>query len=47
VTIDAGPQAKVLCQPGDAPRVADVLRAVPGVERVVTCAPGGGAEVLA
>jgi diphosphomevalonate decarboxylase len=47
VTIDAGPQVKVLCQPGDAPRVADVLRAVPGVERVVTCAPGGGAEVLA
>jgi diphosphomevalonate decarboxylase len=47
VTIDAGPQVKVLCQPGDAPRVADALRAVPGVERVVTCAPGGGAEVLA
>jgi diphosphomevalonate decarboxylase len=46
VTIDAGPQVKVLCQPGDAPRVADALRAVPGVERVVTCAPGGGAEVL-
>jgi diphosphomevalonate decarboxylase len=46
VTIDAGPQVKVLCQPGDAPRVTDVLRAVPGVEHVVTCAPGGGAEVL-
>jgi diphosphomevalonate decarboxylase len=46
VTIDAGPQVKVLCQPGDAPRVADALRAVPGVEHVVTCAPGGGAEVL-
>ena len=47
VTIDAGPQVKVLCQPGDAARIADALRAVPGVERVVTCTPGGGAEVLA
>jgi diphosphomevalonate decarboxylase len=47
VTIDAGPQVKVLCRPDAASRVADALRAVPGVERVVTCAPGGGAEVLA
>jgi diphosphomevalonate decarboxylase len=47
VTIDAGPQVKVLCQPGDAARIADALRAVPGVERVVACTPGGGAEVLA
>jgi diphosphomevalonate decarboxylase len=46
VTIDAGPQVKVLCPPGEAPLVADALRAVPGVERVVVCAPGGGAEVL-
>jgi diphosphomevalonate decarboxylase len=47
VTIDAGPQVKVLCAPADAPRVADVLRDVPGVERVLTCAPGAGAEVRA
>ena len=47
VTIDAGPQVKVLCEPSDAGRVADVLGAVPGVERIVTCAPGGGAEVVA
>ena len=46
-TIDAGPQVKVLSLPGDAPRVAEALRAVPGVERVLTCAPGGGAEVVA
>ncbi len=46
VTIDAGPQVKVLCAPGDAAGVADALRTVPGVERVLTCAPGGGAEVL-
>src|SRR5438094_4088841 len=47
VTIDAGPQVKVLCTPDDASRVAEALRAVPGVERVLTCAPGGGAEVMA
>jgi len=47
VTIDAGPQVKVLCAPSDAPRVAAALQAVPGVERVLTCAPGGDAEVLA
>ena len=46
-TIDAGPQVKVLCQPADAPRVADAMRTVPGVERVVTCGPGAAAEVLA
>jgi diphosphomevalonate decarboxylase len=46
VTIDAGPQVKVLCAPGDAARVADALRAVSGVERVLTCAPGGGAEAI-
>src|SRR5205809_700080 len=27
--------------------LAEALRAVPGVERVLTCAPGGGAEVAA
>ncbi len=47
VTIDAGPQVKVLCAPGAAAGVAAALRDVPGVERVVTCAPGGGAEVRA
>jgi diphosphomevalonate decarboxylase len=46
VTIDAGPQVKVLCRPGDAPHVAQALGTVPGVQRVLTCAPGGGAEVL-
>lgn len=47
ITIDAGPQAKALTSPDAAGRVADALAAVPGVERVVTCAPGRGAEVLA
>jgi diphosphomevalonate decarboxylase len=47
VTIDAGPQVKVLCHPGDATHIAEALREVPGVTRVLTCAPGGGAEVIA
>jgi len=47
VTIDAGPQVKVLCAPGDAVAVADALAAMPGVLRVITCPPGRGAEVLA
>src|SRR5262245_1926300 len=46
VTIDAGPQVKVLCRPDDAPQVARALAEVPGVERVLACAPGAGAEVL-
>jgi len=46
-TIDAGPQVKVLCQTAAAERVMEVLRDTPGVERILTCAPGGGAEVLA
>jgi diphosphomevalonate decarboxylase len=46
-TIDAGPQVKVLCEPAAAARVAEALASVPGVERVLTCVPGRGAEVLA
>jgi diphosphomevalonate decarboxylase len=46
LSIDAGPQVKVLCAPGDARRVADALAAVPGVQRVLTCALGGGAELV-
>ncbi|HXJ34876.1 MAG TPA: diphosphomevalonate decarboxylase [Candidatus Eisenbacteria bacterium] len=47
VTIDAGPQVKVLCEPGDTERIAAALREIAGVERVLTCAPGRGAEVIA
>jgi len=46
-TIDAGPQVKVLCVPADVPRVSEALAAVSGVERVLTCAPGEGAVVVA
>ena len=47
VTIDAGPQVKVLCAPAHVAQVAEALGAVPGVEGVLTCAPGRGAEVIA
>ena len=46
VTIDAGPQVKVLCEAAEAGRIAEALRDVPGVERVLRCAPGAGVEVL-
>ena len=45
-TIDAGPQVKAVCLPAAAPRVAAVLGAVAGVERVLTSALGGGARLL-
>jgi diphosphomevalonate decarboxylase len=41
-TIDAGPQVKVLCRPADADAVAERLRAVPGVLRVVRSGSGPG-----
>ena len=46
VTIDAGPQVKVLCAPATAPAIATALAEVPGVVQVITCTPGAGAEVL-
>lgn len=45
-TIDAGPQVKVLAAPGDAGRVREALRAVPGVERVIDSGPGPGARLV-
>ena len=46
-TIDAGPHVVAICLPGDAERVGAVLHAVPGVSEVLTCAPAGGARVVA
>jgi diphosphomevalonate decarboxylase len=41
-TIDAGPQVKILCLAGDAPRVAARIGAVsPGIETLL-CRPGPG-----
>ena len=42
-TIDAGPQVKAVCLPEAAPAVADRLRALPGVKRVVQVGLGPGA----
>jgi len=47
VTIDAGPQVKVLTTAATAPVVAEAVGRVPGITEVLTCEPGGGVEVLA
>jgi diphosphomevalonate decarboxylase len=44
-TIDAGPHVKVLTRAADAALVATWMRAVPGVLRVIECAPGEGARL--
>lgn len=46
VTIDAGPQVKVLTLPFHAERVREHLQHVPGVLRVLTTGLGGAARVL-
>jgi diphosphomevalonate decarboxylase len=45
-TMDAGPHVKVLCETPRADSVADALRAVEGVERVIISGPGPDAHVL-
>ena len=45
-TIDAGPHVKVLCGTADAPKVAAALAATPGVVRVLSLAPGPGAQIV-
>ncbi len=42
-TIDAGPQVKAVCVPGDAAEVEAALRATPGVEGTMVSALGPGA----
>lgn len=43
-TMDAGPHVKVLTAPADATSVAAALFEVPGVQRVIRCAPGPDAH---
>lgn len=43
-TIDAGPHVKVLCAPRDEGRISSELAAIPGVLRVLSTSPGGGAR---
>lgn len=45
-TIDAGPQLKAVCLPGDAETVETDLAAVPGVIRTLRCQLGAGARVV-
>ena len=42
-TIDAGPQLKAVCEPGERDKVREVLAAVPGVEDVLVSGLGDGA----
>jgi diphosphomevalonate decarboxylase len=46
-TIDAAPQVVVLCREAERDALADALRRVPGVSRVLQTQPGGGPELLA
>lgn len=46
-TMDAGPQVKLVCAPGDAGQVAAALAEVPGVSRLLHCGLGEGARVVA
>ncbi len=45
-TIDAGPQLKAVCLPGEAERVSATLGAIEGVSEVMMSALGGAARVL-
>lgn len=42
-TIDAGPQVKIICLPGDESQVVDALSTTPGVESVLPSGIGAGA----
>jgi len=46
-TIDAGPNAHVICPSSAAATVCTQLQAIPGVHKVLTAAPGGPAQVIA
>lgn len=45
-TIDAGPQVKAICLPGEGERVAEILRGQPGVNKVLLTGLGEGALPL-
>lgn len=44
-TLDAGPNVKVFCDPGDAPEIAKRLSDVPGIATTITCSAGAGIQV--
>jgi diphosphomevalonate decarboxylase len=45
VTIDAGPQVKVLCLPDHVDEVREALESISGVQRVIEAKPGPGAAI--
>jgi diphosphomevalonate decarboxylase len=45
-TIDAGPQVKVVCLPGDERHVVEALSGVDGVESVLASGIGAGAALV-
>ena len=45
-TVDAGPQVKAVCLPGDVDQVADALAAQPGVHQVLRSGLGAGAGLV-
>ncbi|MBS4537372.1 diphosphomevalonate decarboxylase [Clostridium sp. D2Q-11] len=46
LTIDAGPNVKVLCLPTDEKRIYESLLSLPSVKEVITCHPGEGITYL-
>jgi diphosphomevalonate decarboxylase len=46
VTIDAGPQVKILCLPGSVEAVKDALSDIDGVRSVIEAKPGPGAYIM-
>jgi diphosphomevalonate decarboxylase len=46
-TVDAGPQVKAVCLPGEGAKIATRLSAIEGVEQVIQTHLGPGAGVLA
>lgn len=45
-TMDAGPQVKAVCLPGDTERVREALAATPGVEQIMVTSLGEGARLV-
>lgn len=45
-TIDAGPQVKVICHPGDTSGIAPHLKGLPGVQRIIRSGLGGDARII-
>jgi diphosphomevalonate decarboxylase len=46
ITIDAGPQVKILCQPHDRPAIRNHLENIKGIKKIVTTSVGPGVRVL-